>query len=133
MVMNCSGNVPSAPRFPPIFLGTADLRWGSAAAEGGGLERFGRREIIVATTRDAHLPGCRSRTYPFLESPAGGAQPKRPALLPHLTLLRCRQRASTVEQRAAPYPARDRGRQCCPHPAAEPSAPLQEADRGIQT
>src|SRR5271155_3927668 len=133
MVMNCSGNVPSAPRFPPIFLGTADLRWGSAAAEGGGLERFGRREIMVATTRDAHLPGCRSRTYPFLESRAGGAQPRRPALMPRLTLLRCRQRASTVERRAPPYPARARARQCCFHPAAERSAHHQEVDRLIQT
>src|SRR5580658_720467 len=114
-------------------LGTAGYRWGSAAAEGGPLERFVRPEIIVATNRDAHLPGCRSRTYPFLEAPAGDAQPKRPALMPHLTLLRCRQRASTVERRAPPYPARDRARQCCHHPAAEPFAHPQEADQLIQT
>ena len=67
-------------------------RFRSAAAEGGRLERVVRPEIIVTTTRDPHFPGSRSRTYPFLESPAGGAQPKRPALMPHLTLLRCRQR-----------------------------------------
>src|SRR5271170_8479379 len=117
-------------RFEPS--GGRGERWGSAA-EGDRLERFVRPEIIIATTRDAHLPGCRSRTYPCQEASAGGAQSKRPAVMPRLTLLRCRQRASTVERRAPPYPARDRARQCCFHPAAERSAHHQEVDRLIQT
>src|SRR5262245_6270232 len=99
----------------------------------GRLERFVRPEIIVATTRDPHLLGYRSRTYPCPESPAPHVQRQHPAWLPHLTPLRCRQRASTVERRAPPYPAKDRARQCCPHPAVEPSARLQEADQLNQT
>lgn len=63
-------------------------------------------EITVATTRDSRLPGCRWRTCPFPEFPAGGARRKPPAWSPRPAPPGCRRRASTVERWAPPSPAK---------------------------
>src|SRR5436853_4851167 len=121
------------PLYAPLQCGIRFLHPPTFAASNSRAADKARTEIIIATTRDPHLPGYRSRTCPFLESPAGGAQRKRPAWTPHPTPLRCRQRASMVERLASLYPARDLARQCCRHPAVEPFARLQEADQMGQT